>query len=171
MKGDTCPTSAALHGPPLGSPHDRALGDRPDSESPNLMMNCLLSLQNEKGELRIFGDDYETEDGTGVRDFIHVQDLAEAHVSALEFSQCSGNAGFTALNLGTGEGYTVLQLVSMIENISGQEVKKKIVDRRIGDVAICYADPSKANNLLNWRATRDLRSMCTSAWLAFQRHY
>jgi UDP-glucose 4-epimerase len=112
--------------------------------------------------LTVFGGDYPTKDGTGVRDYIHVMDLAEGHAAALNF--LSQAPGWHAVNLGTGKGYSVLEMVQAFEDASGRQVPYKIVDRRAGDVAACYADPKMAIERLNWRATRNLQDMCTSAW-------
>ena len=112
--------------------------------------------------LRVFGNDYPTPDGTGVRDYIHVVDLALGHLRALE--RIAALPGVTTLNLGTGRGYSVLEMVKAFEAASGCAVPYDIVDRRPGDVAACWADPSRARELLSWTAERDLRAMCEDAW-------
>ena len=113
-------------------------------------------------ELGVFGSDYPTQDGTGVRDYIHVMDLAEGHAAALSY--LSTYTGCHAINLGTGNGYSVLEVVSAFKKVSGRDVPYRVVSRRSGDVAICYAEPRKANELLNWNASRGLERMCADAW-------
>ena len=110
----------------------------------------------------VWGNDYETPDGTGVRDYIHVVDLALGHVRALE--RLKTTQGCEAINLGTGTGYSVLNLVSAFEQVSGQKVPYQIAPRRDGDVGSCYADVSKARHLLDWKAERDLSRMCSDTW-------
>ena len=112
--------------------------------------------------LQVFGDDYPTRDGTGVRDYIHVVDLAIAHVRALEF--LAEQRRDITVNLGTGQGHSVLEVVRAFEQASGMGVPVRVVQRRPGDVASCYADPAVANTLLGWHATRDLAQMCADAW-------
>jgi UDP-glucose 4-epimerase len=110
----------------------------------------------------VFGNYYPTVDGTGVRDYIHVVDLAIGHVKALE--KVMNTTGIEAYNLGTGRGYSVLELVSAFEKVTGIKIPYKIVGRRPGDVAICYADPTKAKEELGWVATRGIEEMCCDAW-------
>ena len=112
--------------------------------------------------LSIFGGDYPTTDGTGVRDYIHVMDLAAGHISAL--TQLSQQPGLTAYNLGTGRGYSVLEMVAAFEKASAKKVPYRIVARRPGDVALCYADPAKARRELGWQARRGIAEMCADAW-------
>jgi UDP-glucose 4-epimerase len=119
-------------------------------------------------ELKVFGNDYPTADGTGVRDYIHVMDLAEGHAAALDF--LFQNTGWHTINLGTGRGYSVLDMIHAFQNVSGKEVPYRIVSRRAGDVTACYADPKKASELLNWIAKRNLDEMCASSW-RFQQTY
>jgi UDP-glucose 4-epimerase len=113
-------------------------------------------------QLSVFGDDYPTHDGTGVRDYIHVVDLANGHLRALE--KLTTHPGVVTYNLGTGQGYSVLDVVEAFEKASGQDIPYKITDRRPGDIASCYADPSKAEEELGWTAERDLLDMCKDAW-------
>ncbi len=113
-------------------------------------------------ELNVFGDDYPTPDGTGVRDYIHVVDLAEGHAAALGF--LAGHTGWHAFNLGTGRGYSVLEVVRAFEQASGRRIPYRIQPRRPGDVAACYADPVKARRDLGWAAMRTLEEMCSSTW-------
>ncbi|MDR5039577.1 NAD-dependent epimerase/dehydratase family protein, partial [Bacillus thuringiensis] len=112
--------------------------------------------------LSVFGNDYPTKDGTGVRDYIHVVDLANGHVKALE--KVLSTTGVDAYNLGTGMGYSVLEMVEAFEKVSGKKVPYKITERRPGDVAVCFADASKAKRELGWEATRGLEEMCADSW-------
>jgi UDP-glucose 4-epimerase len=112
--------------------------------------------------LAVFGDDYDTIDGTGVRDYIHVVDLAEGHLKALE--KISSIHEVLAVNLGTGTGYSVLEMVAAFEKASGKEVPYCIAPRRAGDIASCYADPRYAREVLGWRATKGIHEMCADAW-------
>ncbi|EEM93452.1 UDP-glucose 4-epimerase [Bacillus thuringiensis IBL 200] len=113
-------------------------------------------------ELSVFGNDYPTKDGTGVRDYIHVVDLANGHVKALE--KVLSTTGIDAYNLGTGMGYSVLEMVEAFEKVSGKKVPYRITERRPGDVAVCFADASKAKRELGWEATRGLEEMCSDSW-------
>ena len=113
-------------------------------------------------KLAVFGDDYPTPDGTGVRDYIHVVDLAEGHVAALDYVLV--HPGLLTVNLGTGNGYSVLDMVRAFEQASGRDIPYEIVARRSGDIAECWADPALAESLLGWRATRSLKDMCIDAW-------
>ena len=113
-------------------------------------------------KLSVFGSDYPTPDGTGIRDYIHVMDLAEGHVAALNY--IVSEPGIVTVNLGTGQGASVLDMVRAFEAASGCEIPYEIVERRAGDIAECWADPSLAEALLGWRATRSLEDMCTDTW-------
>jgi UDP-glucose 4-epimerase len=112
--------------------------------------------------LRVFGDDYPTRDGTGVRDYIHVVDLVVGHLAALEALEKT--RGCVAYNLGTGRGYSVLEMVAAASKAAGREVPHEVVERRPGDIAECYADPTLAAEALGWRASRGLEEMCADAW-------
>ena len=113
--------------------------------------------------LRVFGNDYPTPDGTGVRDYIHVVDLALGHLAAL--ARLTGNpAELITVNLGTGRGYSVMEMIKAFEKASGQDIPYEIAPRRTGDVATCYANPERARQLLGWQATRDPEPMCNDAW-------
>ena len=116
----------------------------------------------QRAQLSVFGGDYPTPDGTGVRDYIHVVDLARGHLAALE--ALSGTSGVMAVNLGTGQGYSVLDVVRAFEKASDRPVPYRIVPRRPGDVAQCYADPTLAKELLGWQAQRGLDEMCRDSW-------
>ena len=113
-------------------------------------------------KLSVFGDDYDTPDGTGVRDYIHVVDLALGHVKAV--NKVIGQSGLDVYNLGTGVGYSVLDVVKAFEKASGAEVKYEIAPRRPGDIATCYSDPSKAYAELGWKAERGIEKMCEDSW-------
>lgn len=113
-------------------------------------------------ELYVYGDDYDTPDGTGVRDYIHVMDLAQGHLNALE--KLVHGSGLSTYNLGTGKGYSVLEIVAAFEKASGKKIAYKIVARRPGDIATCYADPSLAEAVLGWKAMRGIDEMCADAW-------
>lgn len=154
---------------PVGAHESGLIGENPNGVPNNLMpyiAQVAAGQRTELSVLSVFGDDYPTADGTGVRDYIHVMDLAEGHAAALAF--LSRTTGWHAINLGTGKGSSVLEMIQAFEKASGQQVPYKIVARRAGDVAACYADPQKAVEALNWRATRTLHDMCASTW-RFQR--
>ena len=113
-------------------------------------------------KLSVFGDDYPTPDGTGVRDYIHVVDLAKGHVAALNYLQ--NHAGVHTWNLGTGQGYSVLEMIQAFEQASGTKITYQVSPRRAGDIATCYSDPSKAKQELNWQAEKGLKQMMQDAW-------
>lgn len=147
---------------PIGAHPSGLIGEDPNGIPNNIMPYITQVAVGKLKELRVFGNDYPTVDGTGVRDYIHVVDLAQGHVKALE--NVLKSTGAEAYNLGTGRGYSVLELVSAFEKATGVKIPYKIVDRRPGDVAICYADPTKAKNELGWAATRGIEDMCRDAW-------
>lgn len=147
---------------PVGAHESGLIGENPRGMPSNLMPAVARVAAGSPERLFIFGGDYPTPDGTGVRDFIHVMDLAEAHVAAL--AHVRRHPGLLTLNLGTGVGYSVLEMVKTFMEISGRPVPYTIVDRRPGDVAVSYADPSQAAAVLGWRAKRDLRAMCADTW-------
>ena len=148
---------------PVGAHPSGRLGEDPLGVPNNLMPYVCQVAAGRLPVLRVFGSDYPTADGTGVRDYLHVVDLAEAHVAALE--ALGPLDGPLVVNLGRGEGYSVLELVRAFEDASGREVPLEFVSRRPGDVATCYAQVSLAHELLGWRAKRDLPQMCEDAWL------
>ena len=152
---------------PVGAHESGLIGENPCGVPNNLMPYIAQVAAGQRAELSVFGDDYPTADGTGVRDYIHVMDLAEGHAAALGF--LSQTTGWHAINLGTGNGYSVLEMVQAFEKASGREVPYEIVARRAGDVAACFADPKKASELLNWTAKRSVEEMCGSTWLFQQR--
>lgn len=147
---------------PIGAHESGLIGEDPNGIPNNLMPYITQVAVGKLPELRVFGNDYDTHDGTGVRDFIHVVDLANGHVKAIE--KVMNFNGVRAYNLGTGNGYSVLDLVKTFEKVTGVKIPYKIVDRRPGDVAKCYADPSRANEELNWKAEKNLEDMCRDAW-------
>ena len=145
---------------PVGAHHSGLIGENPRGFPNNLMPYVARVAAGQLKELNVFGNDYDTPDGTGVRDYIHVMDLAEGHVAAID----AATRGFHKFNLGTGQGYSVLQMVAAFEKASGQEIPKRFVARRDGDIASCFADPSKAEQVLKWLAKRGLDEMCESTW-------
>ena len=147
---------------PVGAHESGRIGEDPGGIPNNLMPYVSQVAVGKLKELSVFGDDYPTRDGTGVRDFIHVVDLAQGHVKALK--KIKSGEGVSIYNLGTGKGYSVLEIVNAFEEASGRAVPYGITDRRPGDIAECYADPSKAYNEIGWRAERGLEEMCESAW-------
>jgi UDP-glucose 4-epimerase len=147
---------------PVGAHASALIGEVPIGIPNNLMPYLCQVAARERPALQVFGSDYATHDGTGVRDYIHVVDLAEAHAQAVEFSL--RNEGTLTLNLGTGRGTSVLDLVGAFERVTGHSINLKFTSRRPGDVASCYADPSLANTLLGWHAKRGIDDMCRDAW-------
>jgi UDP-glucose 4-epimerase len=147
---------------PAGAHPSGRIGENPNG-IPNNLMPFITQVATGKREfLSVFGNDYNTHDGTGVRDYIHVEDLAAGHLKALE--KLSQKVGIVTYNLGTGQGYSVLDMVKEFEKQSGQAIPYKIVPRRGGDVAACYADPKTAYEALNWKAERGLAEMCKDSW-------
>ena len=147
---------------PVGAHPSGLLGEDPVGEPDNLMPYVARVAAGLLPELRVFGGDYPTPDGTGVRDYIHVVDVAEGHVAALE--RHKDDPGVHTYNLGTGRGHSVLEVVRTYEEVSGRPVPYRIVDRRPGDVAASWADPAKAKAGLGWQATRSLHEMCADSW-------
>lgn len=147
---------------PVGAHESGLIGESPNGVPNNLMPYVAQVANGQRECLSVFGGDYPTPDGTGVRDYIHVMDLAEGHVAALNY--LSRSAGLLTVNLGTGRGYSVLEMIKAFEKASGRAVPYAIVARRPGDVAACYADPSLAEKLLGWRASRGINDMCRDAW-------
>lgn len=147
---------------PVGAHPSGQIGEDPNGIPNNLMPYVSQVAVGKLPKLRVFGDDYPTPDGTGVRDYIHVVDLAQGHVKALQ--SLTKHAGVLTLNLGTGRGYSVLEVISAFEAASGKRVAYEIASRRAGDIAQCWADPTRAQEILGWRAQLDLATMCTDAW-------
>ncbi|WP_105614454.1 UDP-glucose 4-epimerase GalE [Vallitalea okinawensis] len=147
---------------PIGAHKSGRIGEDPNGIPNNLLPYISQVAVGKLEQLSVFGSDYPTKDGTGVRDYIHVVDLALGHLKALE--RISETSGIDAYNLGTGTGYSVLEMVTAFENASEKKVAYKLTDRRPGDVAMCYANPKKAKELLKWEAVRGLEEMCQDAW-------
>jgi UDP-glucose 4-epimerase len=147
---------------PVGAHNSGLIGEDPNGVPNNLMPFVSQVAVGKLARLRVFGGDWPTPDGTGVRDYIHVLDLAQGHVCAIDYLR--DHAGLLTVNLGTGRGYSVLEVVRAFETASGRPVPHEIVARRPGDIAQCYADPLLANRLLGWVARRDLAQMCADAW-------
>lgn len=147
---------------PVGAHKSGRIGEEPNGIPNNLMPYITKVAVGQLKELSVFGDDYNTPDGTGVRDYIHVVDLATGHVKALE--KLDTNTGLVTYNLGTGNGYSVLDMVKAFSKASGKDIAYKIVGRRPGDIAMCYADPDKAKVELGWEAKYKLDEMCEDSW-------
>ena len=147
---------------PVGALPSGLIGEDPRGTPNNLMPYVAQVAVGRRARLQVFGADYDTPDGTGVRDYIHVSDLAEGHVAALRY--LFDAAGSITVNLGTGRGYSVLEVVRAYARASGRDIPYDIVARRPGDVAACYADPSRAAQLLGWHARLDLQRMCADSW-------
>lgn len=150
---------------PVGAHASGLIGEDPQGTPNNLMPFVAQVAVGLRPHLNVFGDDYATPDGTGVRDYIHVVDLAIGHLKTLEaLGRSTHPAECLTVNLGTGTGYSVLEIVRAFEQASGKRVAYSVAPRRLGDVAACYADPGKAAALLGWRAERSLADMCADAW-------
>ncbi|MGK5049571.1 UDP-glucose 4-epimerase GalE [Janthinobacterium sp. GB4P2] len=147
---------------PVGAHPSGKIGEDPQGVPNNLLPFVSQVAIGKREFLPIFGNDYPTPDGTGVRDYIHVMDLAEGHVAALKY--CEKNGGMLTANLGTGQGYSVLEMIAAFEKASGQQIQYKIVARRPGDIAECWADPAHAAKVLGWSAKRGLVEMCADSW-------
>ena len=147
---------------PIGAHESGLIGEDPNGIPNNLLPYVAQVAAGIRPQLSVFGNDYDTPDGTGVRDYIHVVDLALGHLAALNYAET--HTGAEAINLGTGHGTSVLEIVAAFEKASGRPVPYKICDRRPGDIATCYADTTKAAKLLGWHATRDIDDMCRDGW-------
>jgi UDP-glucose 4-epimerase len=147
---------------PIGAHHSGTMGEDPNGIPNNLLPYVSQVAVGRLDKLRVFGNDYATHDGTGVRDYIHVMDLADGHVKALAY--LLKNEAIITINLGTGVGYSVLDVVNAFEKVSGKPVPYEFLPRRAGDVATNYADASKAASILGWQATRSLETMCADVW-------
>jgi len=147
---------------PVGAHESGLIGEDPNGIPNNLMPYITQVAIGRRPHLNVFGNDYPTHDGTGVRDYIHVVDLAAGHLKALE--KLNENPGLGIWNLGTGQGYSVLDVVKAFEKASGKKVPYEVVGRRAGDIAACYADPAKANRELNWKAKFGIEQMCADSW-------
>ncbi len=147
---------------PIGAHKSGTMGEAPNGIPNNLMPYITQVAIGKRDHLSVFGNDYDTPDGTCVRDYIHVVDLALGHVKAVQ--KVEGEKGIFIYNLGTGKGYSVLDVVNAFEKASGVDIKYEIVGRRAGDLATCYSDPSKAYKELGWKAERDIEEMCEDSW-------
>ncbi len=155
---------------PIGAHASSKIGELPLGKPENLMPNILNATSNNKQTLEIFGSDHETKDGTAVRDFIHVTDLIEGHKDALNFMINKPKEVFDVFNLGTGYGYSVLELIKTFEKVNNKKVNFKFSKKRDGDLAIYYAESKKAKKFLNWEAKLSLSDMCKSSW-EFYKNY
>lgn len=147
---------------PIGAHASGLIGENPNGIPNNLMPYITKVAVGELEKLHVFGNDYNTHDGTGVRDYIHVVDLAKGHVSACDYA--ASHTGCETINLGTGTGYSVLDLVNTFSRVNGIDLPYQIDARRPGDIDCCYADPEKAARLLGWKAEKNLEDMCRDAW-------
>ena len=147
---------------PIGAHESGLIGEDPNDIPNNLMPYITKVAVGQLNELSVFGDDYDTKDGTGVRDYIHVVDLAKGHVASIK--KLEENPGLLTYNLGTGEGYSVLDLVKAFEKVNNIKIPYKIIDRRPGDIDMCYADPTKAFDELGWKAEFGIERMCEDSW-------
>ncbi|SHG27077.1 UDP-glucose 4-epimerase GalE [Cognatishimia maritima] len=151
---------------PVGADESAMIGEDPKDIPNNLMPYIAKVAAGELPEVQVFGDDYQTEDGTGVRDYIHVSDLAQGHVLSLEALERDGTGH--VVNLGTGQGVSVLEMINAYSEACGRPLPYKIAPRRAGDIAACYADPSLAKEVLGFSATKTLQDMCDSSWAWLQ---
>ena len=147
---------------PIGAHQSGTIGEDPKGIPNNLMPYVTQVAVGKRECLSVYGDDYDTPDGTGVRDYIHVVDLARGHMAALK--KLEENVGLFICNLGTGVGYSVLDVVHAFEEANGVKINYKIVDRRPGDVPTCYSDPTKAYKEMGWKAEYDIKDMCRDSW-------
>ena len=147
---------------PVGAHNSGIIGEDPRNTPNNLMPYISQVAIGKLEKLRVFGGDYNTPDGTGVRDYIHVVDLAKGHVKALQFLK--NKSQLLTVNLGSGEGYSVLDVIKAFEEASGIKIPYEVVSRRAGDVSTCYADPSYALEILGWSAEYQLNQMCEDSW-------
>ena len=147
---------------PVGAHESGLIGEDPNGIPNNLMPYIAQVASGKLAYLNVYGNDYDTPDGTGVRDYIHVMDLAEGHLAALNFIE--QQSGLHVFNLGTGKGSSVLEMVKAFEEVSGKSIPLKVTTRRVGDVATCYAEVDRASLDLSWNATRTLQEMCASTW-------
>ncbi|MDR9797203.1 UDP-glucose 4-epimerase GalE [Aeribacillus pallidus] len=147
---------------PIGAHESGRIGENPKGIPNNLMPYITQVAIGKREKLYVFGNDYETHDGTGVRDFIHVVDLVKGHLKALEY--INDNEGIETFNLGTGTGYSVLDLINTFSSVTSRKIPYEIVGRRPGDIGICYANPEKAERVLGWKAEKNLKDMCKDSW-------
>jgi len=148
---------------PIGSHPSSLIGEDPKHISDNLMPRLISAALNKDNQLKIYGNDYDTFDGTPIRDYIHVMDLVEGHISSLKLLEQKN--GIFNINLGTGKGTSVLELIKSFERVTGKKINFSMTERRIGDVGEIFCDPSLAKQILNWSANFDIDEMCKDAWL------
>ncbi len=148
---------------PVGAHESGLIGEKPNGVPNNLMPYILQVATKKLAQLNIFGQDYPTSDGTGIRDYVHVMDLAEGHLAAINHLG-NQSSGFNIFNLGTGQGHSVLEMVNIFESITTQSVPINFTQRRQGDIASCYAKVDKAKELLGWKSRRTIENACSSAW-------
>lgn len=146
---------------PVGAHSSGKLGENPN----NIPTNLIPHILSNKDIIKVYGGDYPTKDGTCIRDYIHIMDLAKGHVLAISKIIQMEKNNIIILNLGTGKGYSVLEVINTMENISGKELPYIITDRRIGDITECYANPNKAYEILGWKAEKTLKDMCKDSWI------
>lgn len=149
---------------PVGAHPSGLIGEDPNGIPNNLMPFIAQVSVGKRDMLCVYGSDYDTPDGTGVRDYIHIMDLADGHVKAMVYQKSRNISGFKPINLGTGKGYSVLEVIHAFEKASGRKIPYKIVERRPGDISSSYADASIANKELDWRATKNMDDMCADTW-------
>ncbi|XP_043252895.1 UDP-glucose 4-epimerase [Colletes gigas] len=149
---------------PVGAHSSGQIGEDPNGIPNNLMPYIAQVSVGKREMLYVYGNDYDTPDGTGVRDYIHIMDLAAGHVKAMIYQKTRNPTGFKAINLGTGKGYSVLEVIHAFEKASGRKIPYKIVGRRPGDIAASYADAGIANKELDWQATKNIDDMCIDTW-------
>ena len=150
---------------PVGAHESGLIGENPNGIPNNLMPLIAQTAVGKRKILNVYGGDYDTTDGTGVRDYIHVVDLAEAHVKAIQYlDSCNENIEPLFINIGTGKGYSVLEMIQTFEQVSKRKIPYRIVDRRSGDIAKCYADSSFANKILHWKVNKTVEDMCKDSW-------
>lgn len=147
---------------PVGAHPSGLIGEAPNGTPNNLMPYITQVAMGKRKQLSVFGADYDTPDGTCIRDYIHIMDIAAGHTAALPF--CTSHHGVEVINLGTGMGHSVLELISAFESATGIHIPFQIVGRRVGDIPVCFASAEKAKVLLGWQATRSLQDMCRDAW-------
>lgn len=154
---------------PIGAHKSGLLGEDPNGIPNNLLPYVAQVAAGKLPYLSVYGDDYDTKDGTGVRDYLHVEDLAIGHLRAYDY--VLDHKGVEAFNLGTGNGYSVIEIVRAFEKACGKSIEYKIVPRRAGDIAVCYADAAKAKKLLGWKAERGIDEMCEDSWRFTSKRY
>lgn len=164
VSDDSWQTVSLRYFNPVGADKSGHIGEDPSDVPNNLMPYISQVAAGRRAKLSVFGADYDTADGTGVRDYIHVVDLAKGHKIAVDYLLANKKLGFVPVNLGTGKGTSVLELVHNFERATGQSVPYEITDRRVGDVAKCYASCGKAKTLLGWQAEYDIKQMCVDTW-------